>query len=53
MDFVYYSLNKTQMNTDALQVILLSAIILQERQAGPDYVMLTLQAPVGDFPLAL
>lgn len=42
--FNYYSVNKPQIKTEILRVILLSTIILQERQAGLDYLMSILQA---------
>lgn len=42
--FSYYSVNKPQIKTETPRVILLSAIILQERQAGLDYLMSILQA---------
>lgn len=42
--FNYYSVNKPQTKSETLRVILLSTIILQERQAGLDYLMSILQA---------
>lgn len=54
--FSYYSINKPQIKTETLRVILLSAIILQERKAGLDYLMSILQAallPLVKFTFTL
>lgn len=40
----YYSVNKYQIKTVTLRAILLSAIILQGRQAGLDFLMSVLQS---------